>query len=204
MQIENSRHDMPEELNELTKLACSLGASDAAIISVSAISVEDNLAKLCQEPQCENYGLSASCPPHVAGPSGFRELKKKFQQAVVFKIDVPSEILLSSQRRDIFQLLHEIAADIEQAAIKMGYPNSKAFAGGSCKKLFCEDHIDCQVLADGGACRNPDRARPSMSGFGINVSKLLQAAGWQMDRITRDTDPDDVPRGTVSGLILVV
>lgn len=204
MQIENSRHDMPEELNELTKLACSLGASDAAVISVSAISVEDNLAKLCREPQCENYGLSDSCPPHVAGPSGFRELKKKFQQAVVFKIDVPSEILLSSQRRDIFQLLHEIAADIEQAAIKMGYPNSKAFAGGSCKKLFCEDHIDCQVLADGGACRNPDRARPSMSGFGINVSKLLQAAGWQMDRITRDTDPDDVPRGTVSGLILVV
>lgn len=203
MQIENSRHDMPEELNELTKLACSLGASDAAIISVSAISVEDDLAKLCREPQCENYGLSASCPPHVAGPSGFRELKKKFQQAVVFKIDVPSEILLSSQRRDIFQLLHEIAADIEQAAIKMGYPNSKAFAGSSCKKLFCEDHIDCRVLADGGACRNPDRARPSMSGFGINVSKLLQAAGWQMDRITRDTDPDDVPMGTVSGLVLV-
>ena len=190
-------------LGQLTDMACRLGASAAAVISTSEISVEEDLAKLCREPQCENYGLSASCPPHVAGPTGFRELKKKFRQAVVFKIDVPSEILLSSQRHDIFQLLHEIAANIEQAAKKMGYANSKAFAGGSCKKLFCEDHIDCRVLADGGACRNPDRARPSMSGFGINVSKLLQAAGWQMDRITRDTDPEVVPMGTVSGLVLV-
>ena len=190
-------------LGQLTDLACRLGASAAAVISTSEISVEEDLAMLCREPQCENYGLSTSCPPYVAGPSGFRELQKKFQQAVVFKIDVPSEILLSSQRRDIFQLLHEIAAKIEQTAVNMGYPNSKAFAGGSCKKLFCEDHIDCRVLADGGACRNPDRARPSMSGFGINVSKLLQAAGWQMDRITRDTDPEVVPMGTVSGLVLV-
>jgi hypothetical protein len=42
-----------------------------------------------------------------------------------------------------------------------------------------------------------------MSGFGINVSKLMQAAGWHLDRITRDTDPDEVPTGTVSGLVLV-
>jgi predicted metal-binding protein len=85
----------------------------------------------------------------------------------------------------------------------MGYSNSKAFAGGSCKKLFCRDHLNCRVLVEGGECRNPHRARPSMSGFGINVSKLLQTAGWQMDKITRDTDPDDGPMGTVSGLIII-
>jgi len=42
-----------------------------------------------------------------------------------------------------------------------------------------------------------------MSGFGINVSKMLQAAGWHMDKITCETDPDDVPMGLVSGLVLV-
>jgi len=201
--MSDDQHKIRTVLDELTHLARRLGASEAAVISTSEISIEDNLAKLCQEPQCENYGLSPSCPPHVAGPAGFREYQKKFQQAVVYKIDVPSEILLSSQRRDIFQLLHEIAANIEQAAVKMGYANSKAFAGGSCKKLFCRDHIDCRVLAEGGECRNPHRARPSMSGFGINVSELMKTAGWHMDRITRETDPDEVPMGTVSGLVLV-
>jgi predicted metal-binding protein len=201
--LRNGHQKIQTDLAELIQLACRLGASGAAVIPANEISIEDNLAKLCQEPQCENYGLSTSCPPHVAGPDGFREFQKTFQQAVVFKIDVPTEILLSSQRREIFQLLHEIAAHIEQAAVEMGYSQSKGFAGGSCKTLFCRDHADCRVLATGGACRHPHRARQSMSGFGINVSKLLQAAGWHMDKIIRETDPDDVPMGAVSGLVLI-
>jgi predicted metal-binding protein len=203
IQIKDDQNKIRTDFAELIRLACRLGASGAALIAASEICIEDDLAKLCQEPQCENYGLSASCPPHVTGPGGFREFKKTFQHAVVFKIDVPSEILLSNQRREIFQLLHEIAAGIEQAAVKMGYSGSKGFAGGSCKNLFCRDHADCRVLARGGACRHPERARPSMSGFGINVPKLLQAAGWHMDRITAETDPDDVPMGSVSGLVLL-
>ena len=143
------------DLDELTQLARRLGASGGAAISASEICIEDNLAKLCQDPQCENYGLSTGCPPHVPGPDGFREFQKNFQQAVVFKIDVPTEILLSSQRREIFQLLHEIAAGVEQAAVEMGYSQSRGFAGGSCKMLFCRDHADCRVLAEGDACRHP-------------------------------------------------
>ncbi len=189
-------------LDELIGRAHRLGASAAAAISAAEISVEDNLASLCREPQCENYGLSPGCPPHVSGPAGFRRLLKNYAHAVVFKIDVPSDILLSNQRHEIFQLLHEIAADIEKSAVKWGCPDAKAFVGGSCKQLFCRDHRDCRVLG-GGDCRNPGLARPSMSGFGINVSKLMAAAGWQMDRITRETDPALVKTGTVSGLVLV-
>ncbi len=196
-------HKIRANLCELTRLACRLGASDAEVIAASDISAEDELAKLCEKPQCENYGLATSCPPHVAGPVGFREFQKKYRHAVVFKIDVPTEILLSSRRREVFRLLHEIAAGVELAAVKMGYIHSKGFAGGSCKQLFCRDHIDCRALAEGGTCRHPDGARQSMSGFGINVSKLLQAAGWHMDKITRDTEPDDVPKGSVSGLVLI-
>jgi predicted metal-binding protein len=64
------------DLDELIRLACRLGASNAAVIPASEISVEDELAMFCQQPQCENYGLSTSCPPHVAGPVGFREFQK--------------------------------------------------------------------------------------------------------------------------------
>lgn len=190
-------------LGDLIRLACRLGASDARIIPSSDISVEDDLANLCIEPQCENYGLAASCPPYVSGPSGFRELLKNFEQAMVFKIEVPSEFLFSSERQEIFRLLHEIAATIEQSAIQMGYRHSKAYAGGSCKRLFCEDHAECRVLGEGGECRNPEYARPSMSGFGIDVSKLMQVAGWTMQRSTEKTPQDKASTGTVCGLILI-
>lgn len=204
--INNSlQHDdkTNQRLKELIQLAWRSGASDATAISTGGIVIEDDLANLCREPRCESYGLSTSCPPHVSGPSGFRGLLKKFKHAIVIKIDVPLEILLSSERRDIMKLLHEIAVGIEQAAVKTGYFNSKAFAGGSCKTIFCRDHEDCRVLTEGGECRNPRHARPSMSGFGINVSKLMQAAGWTMNRYTNEADSDTASTAPICGLILI-
>jgi len=187
----------------LTELACRLGASDAKVICTADISIEDDLANLCKEPQCENYGQSASCPPYVSGPSGLRELLTDFRQAVVFKLEVPSESLFSNDRQDIFRLLHEIAANIEQSAVQMDYHNSKAFAGGSCKRLFCHDRPNCRVVNEGGDCRYPGCARPSMSGFGINVSRLMQIAGWTMNRATHESTPGQSPMATVCGLVLV-
>jgi predicted metal-binding protein len=190
-------------LEKLTQLACQLGASDANAICTDDISVEDDLANLCREPGCENYGLSASCPPYVEGPAGFRKLLKTFEHAVVFKIDVPSEILFSEERRYIFRLLHEIAASVERSAIEMGFHDSNAYAGGSCKQIFCWKHPDCRVISENGECRNLLLARPSMSGFGINVLKLKEAAGWMSDSTPRKTDPDKIPMETVCGLILI-
>lgn len=71
------KHIVGSVLKELAQLACQLGASDARAIYTTEISVEDDLAKLCQEPGCENYGLSAGCPPHVAGPAGSLLKKQK-------------------------------------------------------------------------------------------------------------------------------
>lgn len=162
---------------DLTAKALQLGASAAAVIAVDRIVIEEGLARLCREPRCQNFGLSASCPPHVPGPAKFREWMKVSKGTVFFKIEVPSDSLFSDDRREIMGLLHDIAAQIEQYAIERGYANSKAFAGGSCKMIFCRELPICAVLAN-GKCRNPAIARPSMSGFGVNVGKLIEASGW--------------------------
>ena len=198
-----NRNPVPGGLEALPRLACGLGASQAAVIPSGAIPVEDRLAALCRDPRCPSYGLSASCPPHVSGPAGFRELREGFRHAVVFKIEVPQEILLSSERQEVFRLLHEVAAGIEAEAKKRGHARTRAFAGGSCKGLFCSEEPGCRVVDEGGACRNPDRARPSMSGFGIDVSKLMAAAGWPMNRAEPEDGGDGPATGTVCGLVLV-
>lgn len=167
-----------EKINELVQQAHKAGASEVAIVSAKEIVVDDTLAKFCLKPRCENYGLSKSCPPHVGGPDSFRKQLENFEQALFIKIEVPSEILFSNERREVFQLLHEVGAGIEQAALQMGFTRSQAYAGGSCKFLFCYDHSDCRALSEKGSCRNPQSARPSMSGFGIHVAKLVETAGW--------------------------
>jgi len=62
--------------------AVQLGAASAVFIAADSIVIEDALASLCREPRCENFGLSASCPPHVPGPTKFRQWLKASKGAI--------------------------------------------------------------------------------------------------------------------------
>ncbi len=190
-------------LEALIRDALRAGVTAAVVVPVSNITVDQKLADMCRRPRCEGYGLSRSCPPHVSGPAGFRRRLEEFSRAVFFKIDVPSELLFSSERREIFRLLHELAAGIERQAIARGFPEARAYAGGSCKQIFCHDKPECRVMAGKGPCRNPQSARPSMSGFGIDVAGLVRTAGWQERLAAAEGVPGDTRMSPVYGLVLV-
>ncbi len=191
-------------LYDLIQTAMQLGASDAAVILSAEIIVKNELANLCNgDPPCENYSLSVSCPPHVSGPAGFQELKKQSQYSVVIRLDVPSSAIFSSERREIMQLLHQIVSGVEQAAVAMGYKDSKGFAGGSCKKIFCYDHPDCNRLSKNATCRNPKNAKPSMSGFGIDVAKLITTAGWNLKNVKGEDAADPDSMTWIAGLVVI-
>ena len=194
---------MSDEQRRLTQLARRLGAHDAAIVNVKAIVVEDGLAALCRQPGCPNYGLASSCPPHVSGPDQFRQWQQAYDWAVIIRIDVPTRILLSENRRDAFRQLHSIAALIEGSAIDSGSTRAMAFAGGSCKELFCADFPACPVITESGPCRHPDRARPSMSGYGIDVACLMTAAGWKMNSINPSSQTETTSIGSITALVLI-
>ena len=195
--------EISREFEDLVRLSISLGASDARRIASRDIVVEEGLARLCREPQCENYALSPSCPPHVGGPSEFRRLQTHLKDAIVIRIDVPAASLFSDEKREIMRLLHEIVAGIELEARKMGYGESRAFAGGSCKKIFCYNHSECRRVMEDGECRYPDTARPSMSGFGIHVSELMSSCGWPNDIRVQETDATEGSMSWVAGLVLI-
>ncbi len=199
-----------ELLGELLDLARYLGASEAAIIDSAEIVLKDSLAALCFEPRCPNYGLAASCPPHVSGPAGFAKLMVSHPQALVYKIDVDAEVLLSPEVADLMRLIHEIGTSVERRALDLGYARASAYGGGSCKNLFCGEEPDCRVVDQGGACRHPDLARPSMSGFGVDTTALLRSAGQTLRRVNPgaepaipDAEPSTDAMGTVCGVVLL-
>jgi len=193
-----------QSVDHLISLAIELGATGAEVIDSSQISVEESLAALCNgDPPCEQFAMAPGCPPHVSGPSGFRIWQRESAHAIVVKIEIPSATLFSEERREVMQLLHEVVATVEQRAKKSGFYNARAFAGGSCKNIWCSAHTVCRVLSNGGECRNPDRARPSMSGFGINVTKLMQCAGWNSAKAIRTPSNAAESTSWVAGLILL-
>ena len=191
------------KIGGLVDKTLELGFSGAALIYADEIVVEDSLAGLCADPRCENYGLSPSCPPHVSGPKGFRRLVRDYSRALVVKLDLSTETLLSPRRNETARFLHENTATLEKAARELGCAKARAFACGSCKKIFCADQPGCAVLARDEDCRFKDSARPSMSGYGLNVSRLMASAGWELPRVVCGTDPGEVPTGNMVGLVLL-
>ncbi|MBM3957195.1 MAG: DUF2284 domain-containing protein [Gemmatimonadetes bacterium] len=183
----------------MTERAVELGAAGARVIDADLLPVEDSIAELCRPPQCPAYGLSANCPPHFMGPDEFRELLRGYERALVFRLEAPMELLLSEERDHVTGLLQQMAASLERFAVSEGLPRARAFAGGCCKVLFCREHEVCSVLA-GGACRNPDSARPSLSGLGVNFNRLNRSLGWEASRT-----PDDgsEPLGMMAGMVLL-
>ena len=191
-----------DSLQKLIQKAFELGASDAKIIPAQAVVVEDRFAEMCASPQCPGYGLAPSCPPYVMKPSEFRDLLTHYEHVLVFKIDVPTEVLLSDARHDVAKLIHKMSSDIERLAKEQGYTNSKGLAAGSCKMIFCNEHAKCIVLDKNEKCIFFDQARPSLSGHGVNFFELSKTLGWQIEKITKDTEPDDVPMGIMAGMVL--
>jgi predicted metal-binding protein len=189
----------------LTQEAKKLGASASTIISSKEIQVKDNLSGLCNgEYTCPNYGLAASCPPYVKGPFQFRKWQAQSKYSIIVKIEVPTSVMFSDERKGVMRLLHQIVAVVEQKAIEIGFGQSKAFAGGSCKDLFCDDQEKCCVIAEEKPCRHIQSARPSMSGFGIDVTQMMLSAGWSAPKAEISDLADKNSISWVAGLIMLV
>ena len=91
-----------QQLEDLTQEAKKLGATSSAIISSREIQVKDNLAALCNgEYTCPNYGLAASCPPYVEGPTEFRKWQAQSQYSITVKIELPASVMFSDERKGV-------------------------------------------------------------------------------------------------------
>jgi len=190
---------------QLLALARSLGATDAVLLPINALVVEDRFAAMCAAPyRCPSYGLAPGCPPHAPSAADFRANLANFRLVAVFKIDAPAASLLNENRLDVARSIHRIAAHLERAALDFGCIRARGMAAGSCKELFCADAAICAVLDHSQPCRHPDLARPSISAVGIDVKALADRAGWPFARIDTETEEEDQSTmALMAGLVLL-
>ena len=200
--LTTSQHRDQKLIESLLAFALEHGATRAARLDPDQVLVESRLAAFCRSPKCPHYGLSMSCPPHVSGPAGMRRFLRESRHAIVLRVEVDSDSLNGEDRPELLRLLHEITATIEAEARRLGFQQTRAFAGGSCKASFCPGEKECAVLSGAGTCRNPESARPSLSGFGVNVGELMQAAGWSSS-IFSSASPEQDQLSWLAALILL-
>lgn len=191
-----------ENYKFLEKLALERGYSEAKVIPVDAVVVEDRVRLRCMIG-CPHYGKSLRCPPHTPGIDEFRKMLNDYSFAMVIKLKKPeisSEIKakynlnnlegsdrLQDQYNDLDKISQELWSDfsssyknalmdlleLERAAFNIGYTFATVFFAGHC--MLCEK---CDV--EMGICHNPMIARFSAESMGINLLKTAENAGMEL------------------------
>lgn len=195
-----------KDLEGYCDLALDSGASKAKAINTSTIPVDERVTAKCRLPRCFGYGTSANCPPHSHKPDEMRRLIDRYKWAVLFTKEHPVELMMRErtdpERTAAFQAVSNIACKLESAAFYDGRYFAFGLGAGSCKSAFCGVHKTCQAL-EGGACRHPGKARPSMEAVGIDVYQLVCLVGWDIYMIGGGADPGAVPKASLTGVVMV-
>lgn len=199
---------LQEDLEKYCRRAIELGATDAKIIGMDGVVIDERVVAKCVYPKCPSYGTNANCPPYAMTPDETRKLVNNFSYAIFVKIEVPAEHTAGKEAIEknltnpYRRKLPEIVAKLEAEAFYDGYHLAVAFGSGSCKALFCPNK-ECEVLTPGHGCPHRLKARSAMEAVGMDVYTMATKAGWDIYAIGDSTNPAEVPHGLRLGLVFI-
>ena len=195
------------------------GVSDVAIIGRNDIFVDRRVSLKCYIPKCWGYNRSASCAPHTLKPEETQKLVDCYHHAIFIRIGVTPDVITgpvtkaittgeldaegraSEVARSTINVM-KVVTKIEAQAFYEGYYLSMGFSAGTCKVTLCYKFPDCAVLK-GEICRHIYLSRPSMEAVGFDVFKMAARVGWDIYSVGCRNNPEDVPQGSLLGLILI-
>ncbi|MGB9866667.1 MAG: DUF2284 domain-containing protein [Bacillota bacterium] len=153
--------------------ALALGASGAWVIGVDQLVMDPRTRLKCRIPLCSSYGRNLMCPPFVPSFRESEEAIKKYEWALLVKLEVSFEG--EADRQVAYSgavKLHKLVNALEKEAFQAGYRFAAGLIGGTCR--LCER---CVAETGGTRCRYPFEARPSMEAMGIDVLGTLDRLG---------------------------
>ena len=205
--IDMNESRLQQDLKKYCDKAIEMGAANVKIVRADEIPVDERVTLKCQIPRCFGYGVSAHCPPNTLRPEELRNLLRGYRWAVFFTREVPPEVIVRDkatikERVAAYQELYKMVSEIESSAFYDGHYLAFGFGAGSCRHTFCGLQKNCLAL-QGERCRFSLLARPSMEAVGIDVYKMVAAAGWEIYPTGSGAKPEDVPKGTLAGIVIV-
>jgi len=148
----------PDRASQLAAHIRTLGFGNVLPIAVDIVHLTEWAPLRCRFG-CSSYG-KPHCPPNAIPPEKTSEILRDFDRAFLLEGEPPTSL---------FQ--HRVL-QAERAAFRSGYYKAFAFWAGPCSL--------CVSCVDGGSCRNPKDARPSMEAAGIDVFETVRRAGLSL------------------------
>ena len=150
---------IPENIRsnkELIQEALDLGCEKAKVISTKAISLAHWVKLQCQFG-CSNHGKLFTCPPFTPESEEMAEILEEYDQALLIYVNHDTNV-------------QEVVIHLETRFKQKGY--QKAFALGAQPCNLCDP---CTIST---FCQYPEKARPTLQAFGIDVQSTIDKNGW--------------------------
>ena len=155
-----------------TEVAKALGFSNALTIKAELVQCEDSIRALCAPDKCGNYGSTWICPPGCGSIENCREIVAGYKNAILVQsLSENVDYSNAEEMLNITKTHNELAADLF-GKIRKEQGSAYLLTTGGCG--LCEK---CTFPDE--PCRIPDKNRGSLSAFGVNVTKLCEAAGME-------------------------
>jgi len=174
-----------KNVGDLIKTARKAGATQAKTIDISDLIVDRRVRLKCMIPVCNYYKRHLLCPPNLMSVDEFAETLKGYEKALILQVESDFDAadklnmplteeayrnLEKETRVSEYELkLHRIVNQLETEAFKRGYYFATGLIAGSCK-------LCTECVGQGGVCKHPFEARPSMEAMSIDVVETCKRA----------------------------
>lgn len=151
-------------MDALIRAALEAGAAGAVVIPVSSIVLSAQFRQICEANQCGGYDRCWMCPPHLPPIEDAMAQIRRFSHALWYQSVSPLD--------DSFDIEGMFAAGHQHALLSQRIRDAVTpLIGENTLHLGCGGCHLCPACAkiEGKPCRLPQRAIPSLEGYGVDV-----------------------------------
>lgn len=154
---------------ELIQAALSGGAAKAVVIDISQVVFSAEFRKICEANQCGGYGGCWMCPPEIGPIDRLIEQARSYPWGLLYQTIAQLEDSLDIEGMFAAGARHtQTSRQIQAMVLPLLKEPSLHLSCGGCQL--------CQRCAkrDNQPCRFPEKALPSMEGYGIDVYNTVK------------------------------
>lgn len=149
--------------------AKTLGFTYAAPLDVNTIQPKDTVRAMCASDKCGAYGKNWTCPPHCGSLEDCAAKMSRYHRGILVQtvgklekvIDTKAYRRTEAHHLEQFHRLCDL--------IRETYPQALGLGSGGCRI--------CPQCAYPESCRFPEKACPSMEGYGLFVTQVCRDNG---------------------------
>lgn len=149
--------------------ALEIGFSVAVPLNPQLLQPRQEVRDMCAADKCRAYGKNWTCPPHCGTLAECEEKMQRYRRGILLQTvgqlekAIDTKAYQRTEARHLAQF-YQLAAELQQI-----HPEALCLGAGGCRL--------CQICAYPLPCRFPQRACPSMEGYGLFVTQVCRDHG---------------------------